>query len=417
MTATATTAANEIHQQYGRRVVPIPPNRPSVRVDHDDRVFARRKDKDAAVIAEIQSAHDVGRPVLVGTASVSESERLGSLLAREDIPHAVLNARNDEAEARIIADAGRPGAVTISTNMAGRGTDIRLGGHDEIDRDLVVDAGGLLVIGTNRHESVRIDNQLRGRAGRQGDPGSSRFFVSLDDPLMVRYGIERLIPQGLRSETFKPKIDHPAIRREVDRIQRIAEGQNAEIRTTLTRYSELVEKQRRTVAEWRHSILVQTSTDASASRSAGLSRDRIHQQVLLNFIDEVWCEHLALAASVREGIHLVGVGGLDPLHEFHKQIASAFADVHQQVETRVDHTMDHYDRTGALPSDDLLSGPTSTWTYLVNDRVMSDLQSALFGHGSGAFAAAAVLMTWPVLLLWGIRARWTARREEDRSDG
>ena len=163
---------------YGLPVEIIPTNRPVIRVDHPDVVFATRDEKEQAVLDEIRRVHATGQPILVGTASVEESERLSRRLA--DVPHRVLNARNDEVEASIVAQAGQRGAVTISTNMAGRGTDIRLG-------DGVAALGGLYVIGTNRHESQRIDNQLRGRAGRQGDPGCSRFFVSLEDPLMVKY--------------------------------------------------------------------------------------------------------------------------------------------------------------------------------------------------------------------------------------
>lgn len=179
MTGTAATQSLEFSRIYGLKVETIPTNRPMIHVDHPDMIFPTKAAKEQAATDEIRRVHESGRPILVGTGSVAESERLSALLG--NVPHEVLNARHDEHEAAIIAKAGARGAVTVSTNMGGRGTDIRLG-------DGAAALGGLYVIGTNKHESRRIDNQLRGRAGRQGDPGSSRFFISLEDDLMARYG-------------------------------------------------------------------------------------------------------------------------------------------------------------------------------------------------------------------------------------
>ena len=198
MTATAQAAAAEFEEFYELAVVVIPPNRPCVRVDAEDTVFTHKEAKYAVLVAEIAAARGRGQPVLVGTASVGESEHLAARLAKAGIECRVLNARNDEQEAAIVAQAAMAGAVTISTNMAGRGTDIKLGGDPPDEREPVVARGGLYVIGTNRHESRRIDDQLRGRAGRQGDPGQSRFFISLEDDLMERYGIGDLLPQRYR---------------------------------------------------------------------------------------------------------------------------------------------------------------------------------------------------------------------------
>src|SRR5882762_5555461 len=214
MTGTAATQAEEFHTIYGLDVEVIPTNRPIMRVDDPDVLFRTRREKELALIEEIAGAREIGRPVLVGTASVQESERLSAALA--GIPHQVLNARNEEEEARIIARAGEQCAVTISTNMAGRGVDIQLG-------DGVAELGGLYVIGTNRHESRRVDNQLRGRAGRQGDPGASRFFVSLEDDLLVRYAA-----------------DNPRYAQDSESIQRIVEGQNLQIRRFLHKYESVV---------------------------------------------------------------------------------------------------------------------------------------------------------------------------------
>src|SRR5262245_19867364 len=256
MTATAQPAAVELENFYGLRVIPIPPNRHCIREDLPDLVFTHRAAKLKALIDEIERTHEAGRPVLVGTSSVEESEMLATRLRAAGIICLVLNAKNDEAEAEIIARAGATGAVTISTNMAGRGTDIKLGGAREEEREPVVRLGGLYVIGTNRHESRRIDDQLRGRAGRQGDPGTARFFVSLEDELMTRFGIERLIPEKFRPLPQEPPIEHPVILREVDRVQRIVEGQNYEIRKTLRRYTFIVEEQRKKLQEWRMALLL-----------------------------------------------------------------------------------------------------------------------------------------------------------------
>lgn len=422
MTATAQAAAEEFEAGYGLKVVPIPPNRPCIREDEPDVIFTHRAAKERALIAEIRQAHAVGRPVLVGTRSVAESEALAAKLQAAGVPCEVLNAKNDEAEAAVIARAGAVGAVTISTNMAGRGTDIRLGGLDEAEREQVVALGGLYVIGTNRHESRRIDDQLRGRAGRQGDPGTSRFFVSLEDDLMVRFGIDTLIPKTLRPAPQEEPLDHPVIRREVERLQRIVEGQNAEIRKTLGRYAALVEEQRNALHAWRWQVLMGgADLDVCATRvpesyAAACARfgedmvREVERLITLHHIDEAWADHLAFVAEVREGIHLVGIGGLNPLHEFHKQIAEAFEGMMQIIEVRIAETFVAITDAEEVPDLDAagLRGPASTWTYLVNDQALTDLQQMLFGHGSAAFAAGAVLMAWPLLTMWGVW-RWIKR--------
>lgn len=423
MTATARTAADELGALYGVSVVPIPPNRPCIREDLPDLVFTHREAKERAVVRQIAEAHVRGRPVLVGTGSVEESEHLAEVLEGVGISCRLLNAKNDEAEAAIIAEAGAVGAVTISTNMAGRGTDIRLGGANEAERERVVAQGGLYVIGTNRHESRRIDDQLRGRAGRQGDPGSSQFFGSLDDPLLIRFGIDGLLPAKLRPPSRDEPLDHPAVRREVERLQRIVEGQNREIRSTLARYAALVEKQRATLAAWREAVLsCEYEFDAFAARQpdryaelvAHIGTDRleeIERAVTLHHIDEAWAEHLAFVSEVREGVHLLGIGGLDPLHEFRKQVASAFSRLHDVVTDRTVQTLAALQMTAVGVFDPALRGPAATWTYLVNDRALTELQQMLFGHGSSAFSAGAALMTWPLLLAWGIRQRLSNSRK------
>ena len=230
MSGTAQESTRELYEFYDLKVVVIPPNRPCIRHDHSDRVFTTKRAKLDALVEEIASQHRRGRPILVGTASITESESLAELLKHNEISCRVLNAANDDQEAEIIAEAGTLGAVTISTNMAGRGTDIRLGGSNESERESVVELGGLYVIGTNRHESRRIDNQLRGRSGRQGDPGESRFFISLEDDLIGRFGARELIREFAVSNDSR--IDNPEVARRVAHLQRVIEGQSFEIRQT-----------------------------------------------------------------------------------------------------------------------------------------------------------------------------------------
>lgn len=424
MTATAQPAAEELEDFYGLKVVPIPPNRPCVREDLPDVIFTHKEAKRRALIAEIGRAHATGRPVLVGTSSVEESESLAHELREVGVTCRALNAKNDEAEAEIIAQAGAIGAVTISTNMAGRGTDVRLGGAREEERERVVALGGLYVIGTNRHESRRIDDQLRGRAGRQGDPGTSRFFVSLEDDLMSRFGIDRLIPPKIRPAAQDEPVEHPAIRREVERLQRIVEGQNYEIRKTLCRYTSLVEEQRKNLQDWRMRLLTgQTEPGLCAERLPeryAELRERVGAEALrqaeraitLHHIDTAWAEHLALIAEIREGIHLVELGRQDPLFEFTKQAANAFVELRQTIEERIVETfaMAEITERGIDLDQAGLRGPSSTWTYLINDRALPQLQQMLYGHGNAAFAIGAVLATWPMLVAWGLWRRWAKGR-------
>lgn len=424
MTATAQPAAEELATFYGLKVVPIPPNRPCVREDLPDLIFTHQDAKRHALIAEIRRANATGRPVLVGTSSVEESESLAGELSEVGVAVRVLNAKNDEAEAETIAEAGAIGAVTISTNMAGRGTDIRLGGAGEQERERVTALGGLYVIGTNRHESRRTDDQLRGRAGRQGDPGASRFFVSLDDHLMARFGIDDLIPKTIRPAPQDEPIEHPAIRREVERLQRIVESQNHEIRKTLRRYSALVEEQRRAMQDWRIAVLTDEAelrlcAERTPERYAEL-HDRFGDEIpreaeraiTLAQIDAAWAEHLALIGEIREGIHLVALGRHDPLYEFTKQVAEAFVKLRQTIEERIVYTFERaeitedgidLDRAG-------LRAPSSTWTYLINDQAISELQQLLYGFGGTAFTIA-VFNTWPLLIALGIWRRFTKEKK------
>jgi preprotein translocase subunit SecA len=250
MTGTAKTEEDEFIEIYNLPVVVIPPNRKLIRYSYPDVIYRTEKEKFEAVVQEIKELNQKGRPVLVGTVSIDKSERLSNLLKKEKIDHNVLNAKNHEREAEIVAEAGQKGKVTISTNMAGRGTDIVLGPG-------VAEMGGLHVIGTERHESRRIDNQLRGRAGRQGDPGSSRFFLSLEDDLLRLFGSDRIagFMEKLGVEEGTP-IEHPFITRSIEGAQKRVEGRNFEIRKQLLEFDNEMEFQRRIIYEQRKTVLL-----------------------------------------------------------------------------------------------------------------------------------------------------------------
>ena len=276
MTGTADTEAPEFEQIYTLEVVVIPPNTPTLRDDNPDQVYRTIDEKFAAIRDEIKRCLDKGQPTLVGTASIESSERLSNLLTKEGIKHELLNAKQHEREADIVADAGRPGAVTIATNMAGRGTDIVLGGNldaklarqaEGADLDAVraewqqrhqqvIDAGGLYVIGTERNESRRVDNQLRGRCGRQGDPGESRFYLSLEDSLMRIFGSERIagMMQKLGMEDGEA-IEHPWVNKAIENAQRKVEGHNFDIRKQLLEYDDVANEQRKVVYQQRNTLI------------------------------------------------------------------------------------------------------------------------------------------------------------------
>ncbi|ABE59532.1 preprotein translocase subunit SecA [Chromohalobacter israelensis] len=303
MTGTADTEAFEFRQIYGLDVMVIPTNRPLVRVDHNDLVYMSGEEKFEAIIEDVKTQREAGRPVLVGTASIETSEYLAKLMQQHQIPHNVLNAKQHQSEAEIISQAGRPGAVTIATNMAGRGTDIVLGGNWEAEaaalddpsdeqiealkaawqerHDAVLAAGGLHVIGSERHESRRIDNQLRGRAGRQGDPGSTRFFLSLEDNLMRLFGSDRVqrLMQALGLEHGEA-IEHKMVSNAVERAQKKVEGRNFDIRKQLLEYDDVSNDQRRVVYQQRDEVL---AADDLSSNIAEI-REQVLSEAISSYV-------------------------------------------------------------------------------------------------------------------------------------
>ncbi len=421
MTATAQAAQEEFRGFYKLNVVVIPPHRPCRRKDLPDKIFSSQEAKLCALVEHIASVHATGRPILVGTRTVRESDSLAVRLKHKNVPCTVLNAKNDAQEAAIVADAGLLDAVTISTNMAGRGTDIKLGGSNGKTRDQVFALGGLYVIGTNKHESVRIDNQLRGRAGRQGDPGSSCFFMSPDDDLFVKYRLRDLLPSRLLSGNDAGIIDNPIVRSEINRVQRIIEGQNTEIKTTLYRYSILLQQQREILFEKRRFILETDNAFVHVKdrdpECAGKLIDRFGKKaageqcraIALACINRHWSRHLAQATDIREGIHLRRMGGQNPLYEFQKLIIAMFNDMEKDIDReflslcqrRAENTSDGYSGSG-------LAAPSATWTYLINDDPFDPmLEVELKGNiGFGAWAG----LLWPYTALYFLVRQITRRK-------
>ncbi len=422
MTATAHTAAEELEAFYGLRTVLIPTHRPMVRTDEPDVVFTHPEAKRAALVAEIARVHAAGRPVLVGTASVGESEELAAALGRAGVAGAVLNARNDEREAAIVARAGAPGAVTISTNMAGRGTDIRLGGADESHREEVVALGGLYVIGTNRHASLRIDQQLRGRAGRQGDPGSSRFFVSLEDPLIRRYGVEQLVSARHLPARQDAPVESRLLRGEIARAQRIVEDEGFQLRRTLYGYSDIVEKQRRAIQRWRTAVLERSEEQHLLAERAGERYERllplvgetilddVERRLILLAIDRCWSDHLAELREMREDSVLLAFAGRFPLAEFHHQAGESFHALEERIEDEAVRDFERIEVTaeGVDWEREGLRGPSATWTYLVGENPFG-ASGLMSPAGRTGMVAAAMGAPW-LVLLHGLGVFWERRR-------
>ena len=393
MTGTATTEADEFFGIYSLKVIEIPTNECVCRKDEDDEVYATKSEKFDAVLRFIQSCNSKEQPVLVGTTSIVQSELLSSILNKHQLKHLVLNARYHEQEASIIARAGCPGAITIATNMAGRGTDIKLGGADcpPEDAEKVKAAGGLCVIGTERHESRRIDNQLRGRSGRQGDPGMSKFFVSLDDDLLRIFGSHKIktVFQKLGLKEGDA-IYHPWITKALSRAQSRVESRNYEVRKSLLKFDDIINEQRCVIFQQRNIIIDSQSLSIASIRqeinvkivkksviekniidreyaiaevekvygikvhiedpidSVFLERlniitekhleDRlsigddnaalqVKKRIMLLSLDHLWKEHLNALEYLRQGVSLRAVGQKNPIHEFKRESFFLFKDM------------------------------------------------------------------------------------------
>ncbi|MFI0421448.1 accessory Sec system translocase SecA2 [Spongiactinospora sp. 9N601] len=371
MTGTAVAVGEQLTEFYDLQVAAIQPNKPCVRVDEPDVLYATVTDRDMALAHKIVEVHATGRPILIGTLDVAESERLALTLRGRGIDCVVLNAKNDAEEASIIAKAGERGAITVSTQMAGRGTDIRLG-------EDVAELGGLYVIGSGRHTSTRLDDQLRGRAGRQGDPGGSVFYVSLEDELITRFAPDERPPAADKDGVVRHRRgDHI-----VGHAQRVAEGANLEIHRNTWRYTRLLEHQRSLVLEHRDKILHGDSAadalaEARPERWAELlesvGEDVLREaarQIVLFHLDAGWTRHMAFLTEVREGIHLRVLGRMNPLDEFHREAVAGY----QRLLAEVEESSVEAFETAPVTADGLdlaaadIKRPTATWTYMVQEN-------------------------------------------------
>ena len=393
MTGTASTESEEFHQIYKLDVVEIPPNRKVVRDDRSDRIYKSEAGKFKAIVKEVKGLHKKGQPVLIGTVSIEKNELLGSALKKAGIPYQILNAKNNEREAAIIAKAGQKGAVTLATNIAGRGTDIVLA-------DDVKKRGGLFVLGSERHESRRIDNQLRGRSGRQGDPGVTQFFVSTEDELMRIFGGDRIggLMERLKVDDETP-IENRLISRSLEAAQKKVEGFNFDTRKNVVQYDDVMNRHRKAVYSMRREILLQADIskrikaffseeidllvaspesltdkfeailtdlfpfdestldklfDTEASKFADvLKREaeelydarasafgddilkKVERDIYLQILDNLWMEHLENMDHLREGIHWLSVGQKDPLVEYRRQSQVLFAEMQTNLRHEV----------------------------------------------------------------------------------
>ncbi|MBI5079446.1 preprotein translocase subunit SecA [Candidatus Wolfebacteria bacterium] len=305
MTGTASTSAEEFHKVYDLEVVGIPTNKPMIREDLPDAIYKNKEAKYKAVVEKIKEKHYAGQPVLIGTASIDHNELLSDLLKQVGVPHEVLNAKNHEREGAIIAQAGKFGAVTVATNMAGRGVDIVLGGSpiDSLEVQKIRELGGLFIIGTERHEARRIDNQLRGRSGRQGDPGSSQFFLSLEDDLLRIFGGERI--KNLM-ETFNLPEDQPIesrlVSRAVNEAQKKIEGINFDSRKNLLEYDDILNKQRAAIYSKRQELLKRGMPPA-----------------VLGMLDFLWMNNLENIEALREAVYMRAYAQKEPLVEYRRE--------------------------------------------------------------------------------------------------
>ncbi|MBK4150220.1 accessory Sec system translocase SecA2 [Corynebacterium macginleyi] len=393
MTGTAVEATDQLRQFYDLHVSVIDRNKPLQRFDEQDRIFATIGEKSAAIVEEIARLHDTGQPVLVGTQDVAESENLAEALRNRDIDVNVLNAKNDREEAQIVAEAGDIGRVTVSTQMAGRGTDIKLGGADEADHDEVAERGGLAVIGTSRHRTARLDNQLRGRAGRQGDPGYALFFVSLEDDVVKQGGAGEKVsaqpgPGGI--------IESKRVQDFVAHCQRVTEGQLLEIHAQTWKYNQLLADQRIIIDKRRAALL---DTDQGWQELAKRAPERAREladvptptliqaarEIMLYHLDMGWADHLELLDDVRESIHLRAIARETPIDEYHRIAVREFKDLAQRAVDKAVETFRQVpiDAAGAHLADSGLNRPSATWTYMVSDNPLAGQgNSVLSGIGN-----------------------------------
>ncbi len=364
MTGTASTSAEEFYKVYGLETVIVPTNKTGQRADNNDLIFQTEVGKYKAIAKKVKELNKAGQPVLIGTVSIEKNEVLSDFLRAEGVPHEILNAKNHEREGEIIAQAGKRGAVTIATNMAGRGVDIRLGGNPG-GKDLyeeIKSIGGLFVLGTERHEARRIDNQLRGRSGRQGDPGATQFFVSLEDSLMRVFASDTI--KGLMGRLNMPEdeaIENKIITRSLESAQSKIEGFNFDSRKHILEYDDILNHQRKTVYERRRAILLGTEGDVEVKLNEvigenpdlkkvigekidQLTKERfliVVRQLMLQSIDTFWVEHLEVMDYTRSSVNLRAYGQRDPLVEYKKEGLRLFKEMQAAINNQIMNLIPH----------------------------------------------------------------------------
>jgi preprotein translocase subunit SecA len=364
MTGTAITSSEEFYKVYGLDVITVPTNKPAQRDDKNDLIFQTEIGKFKAIARRVKELNKTGQPVLIGTVSIEKNEVLSDFLKAEGVPHEILNAKNHEREGEIIAQAGKKGAVTIATNMAGRGVDIRLGGNPG-NKNLyeeIKSIGGLFVLGTERHEARRIDNQLRGRSGRQGDPGATQFFVSLEDSLLRIFAsdtIKKLM--GRLGVADDEAIENRIITRSLETAQSKIEGFNFDSRKHVLEYDDILNHQRKTVYERRRKILLGNAEDVETKimevvgdiieikkvvedKIIQLGKDRfiiVIRQLMLQAIDMFWVEHLEIMDYTRSSVNLRAYGQRDPLVEYKKEGLRLFKEMQTAINNQILNLLPH----------------------------------------------------------------------------
>lgn len=374
MTGTAEASEDEFFQIYDLPFEKGEPHLPCKRTDNDMQIYYDSESKWNAIANTVVKAHEKNQPVLVGTESISASEKLYGLLKDKGIEAVVLNAKNDKEEAEIIKGAGAPGAVTISTNMAGRGVDIRLGGSGEEKREEAVSAGGLLVISTYMPESSRIVRQLLGRSGRQGDPGESRRFVSLDEPIMEKYKLNTLLPPKHIPKATSEEIDDKVVLREVERIQRISEGDCFDVRARLMKFTMIGEKHREQIFTSKSRILAEGKVDIwknsplfpEASEKLGEEKlTALEQKTALAAINRFWSDYLEYTENIRRGIHLVAVGGKSPSEEYNIVAEDYYQGMEEELKLYMEEQLELLCENGE--ENYKIDVPKNIRTYLLED--------------------------------------------------
>ncbi|HMP67543.1 MAG TPA: preprotein translocase subunit SecA [Candidatus Paceibacterota bacterium] len=378
MTGTAKTSSEEFFKVYRLETISIPTNKPVARIDHDDLIYQTENGKMLALTKKIKEIHEKGQPILVGTVSIEKNEIISAFLTKNGIPHQILNAKNHEREAEIVAQAGRKGAVTIATNMAGRGVDIKLGGEPftKETADEIRSLGGLFVIGTERHEARRIDNQLRGRSGRQGDPGETQFFVCLDDSLMRIFASPTL--KGMMAKLGLPEdepIQNRMITRSLENAQTKIEGFHFDARKHILEFDSVLNTQRNSIYEKRRKILlldkdtleqeiseiIQRGGEAIAKiieeKKLALGEEEFYKvirRLLLQSADTFWIDHLETMDYTRSSVNLRAYGQRDPLVEYKKEALRLFRDLKEAIYEQVIRLLPNVDAGAFLKAEEKL---------------------------------------------------------------